>query len=76
MRIIKSLVRRNLGFPKRKDRVGESHDFSDSTRNEYLGRRGFAIGNGPSLRIEDIGSLSNEITLASNKVYFAFGQTK
>ncbi len=84
MRIIKSLVRSSLGLHRRKDRfveshdyrVAESHDFFASTRNKYLGRRGFVIGNGPSLRIEDLSSLSNEITIASNKVYLAFGQTK
>lgn len=41
----------------------------------HAGRRAFIIGNGPSLRIEDLGRLKNEITFASNRIYLAFDQT-
>lgn len=38
-------------------------------------RRAFIIGNGPSLRIEDLNKLKNEITFAANKIYLAFDGT-
>jgi hypothetical protein len=41
----------------------------------HKGKRGFVICNGPSLRIEDLDYLKNEITIASNKIYLAFDQT-
>jgi len=44
-------------------------------KGKYKGRRGFVIGNGPSLTINDLDKLKNEITLASNKIYLAFKHT-
>ena len=41
----------------------------------HHGRRCFIIGNGPSLRIEDLARLKDEITFACNKIYLAFDQT-
>lgn len=58
----------------------------DSIKNEHLelekfhnihdGRRCFVIGNGPSLRVEDLERLHqhNEICFASNKIYNCYGQ--
>lgn len=45
--------------------------------NQYSGRRLFLIGNGPSLRIEDLERLKgeNELCFASNKIFKAFMQT-
>lgn len=34
------------------------------------------IGNGPSLKIEDLDRLQGEVSLASNKVFLAFSQTR
>ena len=44
-------------------------------KNKHKGKRAFIIGNGPSLKIEDLDKLKNEITFASNKIYLAFDQT-
>ncbi len=41
----------------------------------HRGRRGFIIGNGPSLKIADLEKLKNEITFASNRIYLAFDET-
>mgnify|MGYP001034682912 FL=1 len=49
-----------------------SQGFFERTKNLYVGRRGFVIGNGPSLRFEDLESLKEEVTIASNKIYLAF----
>lgn len=42
----------------------------------HKGRRAFVLGNGPSLRVEDLDRLQGEITFASNKIYLAFDQTE
>ncbi|ODR88361.1 6-hydroxymethylpterin diphosphokinase MptE-like protein [Sinorhizobium alkalisoli] len=48
----------------------------ESLRNCHAGRRGFIIGNGPSLRVADLDRLKNEVTFASNKIYLAFKETE
>jgi hypothetical protein len=42
----------------------------------HCGRQAFVIGNGPSLRVEDLDRLENEITFAANKIYLSFDETK
>lgn len=44
-------------------------------KNIHRGKRGFVIGNGPSLRMDDLSKLVGEITIASNKIYLAFDKT-
>jgi len=46
-----------------------------SLRHIFKGKRGFVIGNGPSLRISDLDRIINEISIASNKIYLAFPST-
>ena len=43
--------------------------------NYHKGSRAFIIGNGPSLRINDLKRLSGEITFASNKIFLAYDST-
>lgn len=45
-------------------------------KNKHYGERCFIIGNGPSLTIEDLELLDNEITFAANKIYRIFSKTK
>jgi hypothetical protein len=45
-------------------------------KNKHVGKRCFIIGNGPSLKVEDLNKLDNEITFASNKIYLAFEHVK
>lgn len=42
---------------------------------EKTSKRVFIIGNGPSLKIEDLDLLKDEITIASNKIFLAFNDT-
>ena len=51
------------------------YDYWVSLKGKYEGERGFVIGNGPSLRVEDLDVLKHEITIASNKIYLIFPQT-
>lgn len=45
-------------------------------KNIYCNERCFIIGNGPSLRIEDLDKLKNEKTFAANKIYDLYKYTK
>jgi 6-hydroxymethylpterin diphosphokinase MptE-like protein len=44
-------------------------------KRAHAGRRAFIIGNGPSLSVQDLDRLHNQITFASNKIYLAFSDT-
>lgn len=44
-------------------------------RNCHAGKRGFVIGNGPSLKLDDLEKLKNEITYASNSIYALYNHT-
>ncbi len=44
-------------------------------KNIHKGKRCFIIGNGPSLRIEDLEKLKNEITFGCNSIYALYGYT-
>lgn len=41
----------------------------------HAGKPGYVIGNGPSLKMEDLTMLKNKVTIASNKIYLAFEKT-
>ncbi len=56
-------------------RCWSSRPYWRSLRNRHAGQRGFVIGNGPSLRMEDLSRLQGEICLAANRIYLAFDQT-
>lgn len=44
-------------------------------KDKYKGQRGFVIGNGPSLKVEDLSKLEHEISIASNKIFMIFEET-
>ena len=46
-----------------------------SLQGKYANRRCFIIGNGPSLRAEDLERLKDEYTFAFNRIYYMFDQT-
>lgn len=73
------LLRRVLRWPGRRLRVlqvrSASRCYFRSLEGVHRGRRGFVIGNGPSLRMEDLERLQGEICIASNKIYLAFEKT-
>jgi hypothetical protein len=47
----------------------------EKLRDIHKGKRAFILGNGPSLTVEDMNLLKDEITFASNKIYLAYDQT-
>ncbi len=44
-------------------------------KDKYKGKRCFIIGNGPSLKLEDLEKLKDEITFACNSIYALFEHT-
>lgn len=42
---------------------------------QYMGKRCFIIGNGPSLKISDLDRLTDEYTFACNSIYALYGST-
>ena len=58
-----------------KRRIERNQQYWRNLKNIHKGRRGFVIGNGPSLKLGDLDRLQNEITIASNKIYLAFNET-
>lgn len=59
-------------------KLKKDKEYWDNIKGKYKGRRGFVIGNGPSLIMEDLQKLyeNNEITIASNKISLAFDNTQ
>ena len=47
-----------------------------SLKNKYSGKRCFIIGNGPSLTVDDLEKLNDEITFGFNRIYYIFDKTK
>ena len=72
-----------LGVPKEKIstsvwETSESASFFQSLKDHHKGQRAFILGNGPSLRIQDLDTLhaNDEISFAFNKIFLAFNETK
>lgn len=56
-------------------RKTEDRRYVESLHNKYENRRCFIIGNGPSLKTEDLEKLKDEISFASNRIYCIFPRT-
>ena len=63
-------IKKLKGFPNERN-----NNRLYALKDIHKGKRAFLIGNGPSLRIEDLEKLENEITFASNKIFLGFDQT-
>jgi len=44
-------------------------------KNTHNGKRAFIIGNGPSLKVNDVEKLKDEITFGANKIYLMYNET-
>ena len=45
-------------------------------RDRHRGQRAFIVGNGPSLRMDDLDRLVGEVTFGCNRIYLAFPETR
>lgn len=52
-----------------------SRNYLERIKGAYEGERCFVLGNGPSLKVDDLNALKGEITFASNRIYKIFGKT-
>lgn len=52
-----------------------SYNKLQQMKNKYNGQRCFIVGNGPSLTVDDLEKLSNEITFASHGIYYIYDKT-
>ncbi len=52
--------------------ISENERILRSLKGQHAGQRCFVIGNGPSLRLEDLEKLKGEVSIASNRIYVAF----
>lgn len=75
-RILGKVDRKCLGsLAERGIYLSRSDRFLASLKDKHRGKRAFIIGSGPSLKLEDLDRLKNEITFGCNKIYLAFDQT-
>lgn len=44
-------------------------------KNKYSGKRCFVIGNGPSLKPEDLDSIKDEFSFAANRIFYIYDKT-
>ncbi len=58
-----------------KAKIIKSFSYLKSLRMMYNGKRCFIIGNGPSLKVEDLEKLKNEVCLSSHRIYYIFSKT-
>lgn len=56
-------------------RIQASAEYFEKIRGLHAGKRGFVIGNGPSLLMSDLDRLKGEVCIASNKIHLAFSET-
>ena len=66
-------------FGKIENAVYDANDYSKKIakfKNLYEGERCFIIGNGPSLKLEDLEKLKNEKTFACNLIFQCFDKTE
>lgn len=55
--------------------VYDKYKFIDDIRDKYKGKRCFVIATGPSLRMEDVEKLKDEVTIGMNSFYRGFDKT-
>ena len=56
--------------------ITKHNEYSDilKYKNKYIGERCFILATGPSLTVEDVSKLKNEITFGMNSICLMFGQ--
>lgn len=47
-----------------------------SLKNKYTGKRCFIVGNGPSLKVEDLDKIKDEYTFAANRIFTFYYKTE
>lgn len=73
----KRSFKRIIDIYQYQERRKSRYEYLEKYRNIYAGKRCFIIGNGPSLRKEDLTTLeqNNEISFAANGIYHIYNET-
>lgn len=69
-------IRTAINRPRNRKRIEQSCEHIKSLKNIHEGERCFIIGNGPSLRAEDLDKLKNEVCFGTNCIYQIYNQTE
>lgn len=72
---IKNKLFKELNNFRKKIYLNKSENKIFSLKNKHIGERCFILGMGPSLNLEDIEKLKNEVTFACNKIFLTYEQT-
>jgi hypothetical protein len=59
----------------KKKYINQSEKFN-KIKDSHIGERCFIIGNGPSLRMDDLDKLKNEFCFGANQIFFSFDKTE
>ena len=77
--VIRFLMKPYMDYKRKKayDLYQESNDskYLKTLHNIHNGKRCFIIGNGPSLKIEDLEKINNEYTFSANRIFKIFDKT-
>lgn len=65
----------NVELKKSSYKNWRNHFVNSNLKNKYSGKHCFIIGNGPSVQIDDLNKLENEITFGVNLIYKVFDET-
>ncbi len=68
-------IRKHFGMVDRVEWREQRLAFLEKWRNELKGERGFVIGNGPSLRGQDLDLIRGEPSLAANLIHLIYPET-
>ena len=77
-KIISSLkykVRKKLNVFQNDFRIARSKNSIKALKNIHYGKRCFIVGNGPSLKVEDLEKIQNEICFGTHRIYQIFDKT-
>ncbi len=61
--------------PSHEKKMKQSYEYITTLKNAHYGKRCFIIGNGPSLKLEDLSKLKKEICFGSHCIFEIFDKT-
>lgn len=76
LRKIRNKIRMFVRVRKNRSRCFKSEERIKELKDIYAGKRCFIVGNGPSLLVEDLEKIKDEICFGSHRIYMLFDRTK
>lgn len=76
---IRGLVKPYMDYKRKeaynKYQLSRDSKYLKTLKDVHYGKRCFIIGNGPSLKVEDLEKLGSEYTFSANRIYKVFNKT-